>query len=1017
MSLRQVTSGTDASRIRIAFASRRGRSSLAGTLVLWATLSHAAPDFEKEVAPILEAKCLFCHDSHAKKGKFDLSSAEAARSHGSFQDLVDLISGPTPEMPKDEPPLSEAEVKTLAAWIAAGAPWPEERQLAYNPKRDLDWWSLKPIQEGLVSDSTGSGRNPIDVFIDRKLADKGLKPQPAADPATLIRRLSYDLTGLPPTEVISEQSSVIGGIKLPNTDHRLPITAADWRSLVDQLLASAAFGEKFGQHWLDLARYGETHGYDKDKPRNNAWPYRDYVIRSFNEDKPYGRFVREQVAGDVLFPGTPDGVVALGFLAAGPWDLIGHIEVGEGKLDGRIAKHLDRDEMVSTVFNVFQSTTVQCAQCHHHKFDPVRMEDYYRLHAVFAAVDRAERVYAGLPPEQEKQRLELTSKINTLKGEKSKLEGDLKKLVSAKTSGVDQRIAELKEKHGAPDLRPQYGFHSQIVKKPDEEKWVQLDLGKSVPVAEIRLRPAYDDYAGIGAGFGFPLRYRVEGSDDAEFKTGVTTLRDATDRDQANPRTAPVAIAAEGRAFRFVRLTATKLAERKDDYMLALAEIEVSGAAEAENLAKAATVSAKDSIESGERWRKTNLVDGIYHRELSDDQALAELHALQTERRAIEESLRSPESERRIETIGKELAPLEQQLKAIPQGELVYAAATQFNQAGSFRPTGGKPRAIHVLHRGDLKAPGAAVAPGAIPLWPGAPETFPGFATEGWDEGKARAELAGYLVRRDNPLVWRSIANRVWQWTMGTPLVGTPNDFGRGGMQPTHPELLDYLAARLRDDPEQSVKSLVRLIVTSDAYRRASGHDEANAAIDAGNTYHWRANRRRLTAEEFRDSVLAVSGKLNRAAGGKPFQDFIIEKPEHSPHYQYHLHDPDDSASHRRTIYRFVVRSQPQPMLTTLDCADPSTSVPSRDESTTALQALTQWNSRFVEAMSRHFGERLRQEAPESAEAKVELAFRLAAGREPSAEERAVLVGHLKDHGEESLARVVLNLNAFVYVD
>jgi hypothetical protein len=673
--------------------------------------------------------------------------------------------------------------------------------------------------------------------------------------------------------------------------------------------------------------------------------------------------------------------------------------------------------MVSTVFNVFQSTTVQCAQCHHHKFDPVRMEDYYRLHAVFAAVDRAERVYAGLPPEQEKQRLDLTSRINTLKGEKSKLEGDFKKLVAAKASGIDQSITALKEKHGATALRPQHGFHSQIAKKPDEEKWVQLDLGKSVPVAEVRLRPAYDDFAGIGAGFGFPLRYRVEGSDDAEFKNGVTTLHDATDRDQANPRTAPVAIAAEGRALRYVRLTATKLAERKDDYMLALAEIEVSGAADGANLAKSAVVSAKDSIESGERWRKTNLVDGIYHRELSDDKALAELHALQAERRGIEESLRSPEQEARLEAIGKELAPLEEQLKAIPQGELVYAAATQFTQAGGFRPTGGKPRAIHVLHRGDLKAPGDAVAPGAVPLWAGAPETFPGFTTEGWEEGKARAELADYLVRKDNPLVWRSIANRIWQWTMGTPLVGTPNDFGRGGLEPTHPELLDFLAATLRDDPGQSVKSLVRLIVTSEAYRRASGHDEANAAIDAGNAYHWRANRRRLTAEEFRDSVLSVSGKLNRAAGGKPFQDFIIEKPEHSPHYQYHLHDPQDPASHRRTIYRFVVRSQPQPMLTTLDCADPSTSVPSRDESTTALQALTQWNSRFVEAMAGHFGERLRKEAPASPKEKVDLAFRLVAGRSPSADERTVLVDHLKDHGEESLARVMLNLNAFVYVD
>ena len=981
-------------------------------LTAFAPSVEAAPDFASEVAPILEAKCLFCHDTESKKGKFDLSSA-AARSHASFADIPGLVSGPSPEMPKDEPPLSEAEVKTLAAWIAAGAPWPEERQLAYNPKRDLDWWSLKPLQEGRIDESTLSGRNPVDHFIDQTLAEKGLKPLGPADPATLVRRLSYDLTGLPPSpkEVANFESESIRNRNGPTP----PQSAI--RIFVDQLLASPAFGEKFGQHWLDLARYAETHGYDKDKPRNNAWPYRDYVIRSFNEDKPYGRFVREQVAGDVLFPGTPDGVVALGFLAAGPWDLIGHIEVGEGKLDGRIAKHLDRDEMVSTVFNVFQSTTVQCAQCHHHKFDPVRMEDYYRLHAVFAAVDRAERVYAGLPSEQEKRRLELTSKINTLKGEKGKLEGGFKKLVAAKASGVDRRIADLKEKHGATELRPQYGYHSLIVKQPAEEKWVQLDLGRSAPVAEVRLRPAYDDYAGIGAGFGFPLRFRVEVSDDAEFKNGVTVLHDATDRDQANPRTAPVSIAAEGRTFRYVRLTATKLAERKDDYMLALAEIEVSGAADGANLAKTATVSAKDSIESGERWRKTNLVDGIYHRELGNDAALAELHALQTERRGIEESLRSAEHEARIEAIGKELGPLEEQLKAIPQGELVYAAATQFTQAGSFRPTGGKPRPIHILHRGDLKSPGEAVAPGAVPLWTGAPAAFPGFTTEGWDEGKARAELADYLVRKDNPLVWRSIANRIWQWTMGAPLVGTPNDFGRGGLQPTHPELLDFLAARLRDDPEQSVKSLVRLIVTSEAYRRASGHAEANAAIDANNAYHWRANRRRLTAEEFRDSVLSVSGRLNRTAGGKPFQDFIIEKPEHSPHYQYHLHDPEDPASHRRTIYRFVVRSQPQPMLTTLDCADPSTSVPSRDESTTALQALTQWNSRFVEAMAGHFGERLRREAPASAEAKVDLAFRLVAGRVPSAEERTVLIEHLKSHGEESLARVMVNLNAFVYVD
>ncbi|MDP4940155.1 MAG: DUF1549 domain-containing protein, partial [Verrucomicrobiales bacterium] len=605
-------------------------------------LLEAAPDFEKDVAPILEAKCLFCHDADAKKGKFDLSSRETAFSHGSIGDLIEIVSGPEPQMPKKEAPLTDAQVKILSDWIAAGAPWPAERTLAYNPPRDLDWWSLRPIKEGLVDESTLSGRNPVDYFIEKRLAERGLKPVAAATPAVLIRRLSYDLTGLPPSP---EEIAAFEAESIQNPKSAI-------RHLTDRLLASPAFGEKFAQHWLDLARYAETHGYDKDKPRTNAWPYRDYVIGSFNEDKSFSRFVEEQVAGDILFPGDPDGVVALGFLAAGPWDFIGHWEVGEGKLDGRIAKHLDRDEMISATFNAFQSTTVQCAQCHHHKFDPIRMEDYYRLHAVFAAVDRADRVYAGLPPEREKARLELTSRINTLKNEKSKLEGDFKKLVAEKASGVDRRIEELKTQHGSDELKPQYGFHSQITKKNDEEKWVQLDLGQSAPVAEIRLRPAYDDFAGIGGGFGFPLRYRVEVSDEAEFKSGVVIVHDATGHDQANPRTAPITIPTADRAFRFVRLTATKLAERKDDYMLALAEFEVIAAADAINLAKAATVTSKDSIESGERWRKTNLVDGIYHRELSNDKALAELHALQSERRAIEESLRTPDSVARLEAIG-----------------------------------------------------------------------------------------------------------------------------------------------------------------------------------------------------------------------------------------------------------------------------------------------------------------------------------------------------------------------------
>jgi hypothetical protein len=237
------------------------------------------------------------------------------------------------------------------------------------------------------------------------------------------------------------------------------------------------------------------------------------------------------------------------------------------------------------------------------------------------------------------------------------------------------------------------------------------------------------------------------------------------------------------------------------------------------------------------------------------------------------------------------------------------------------------------------------------------------------------------------------------------------------GMAPTHPELLDWLAAELRDDPRHSLKSIVRLLVTSDAYRRGSAHDPANAALDADNTLLWRANRRRLTAEEFRDAVLAVSGALRmEPRGGPGFQDFVIVKPEHSPHYEYHLHDPADAASHRRSIYRFVVRSQPQPFLTALDCADPSLSVAARDESTTALQALVQWNNRLVETMSRRLATRLGSEAKSPGE-KVNLACRLALSRPAQDEERHALLDHLQQHGPASLARVIFNLNAFVYVD
>jgi len=986
-----------------------------GLWLLLAAVAWAAPDFEREVAPILEARCLSCHNAVEAKGDLVLETREDLLDHedslvpgdAEASGLIDVVSGPEPEMPKTGRPLSKDEVATLQAWIVAGAEWPAERLLVDNPERDLDWWSLKPLAAADVPGS--AGEHPVDAFIEATLTEKGLEAVEAADALTLIRRLHYDLTGLPPTP---EEVAAFRAAYATDPDGSVA-------RVVDELLNQPEFGEKWGQHWLDLARYAETHGYDKDKLRLNAWPYRDYVIRSLNADKPLTQFVREQVAGDVLYPGEADGVLGLGFLAAGPWDFIGHKEVGEGKLDGRIAKHLDRDEMVSAVFNVFQSTTVQCAQCHHHKFDPVRMEDYYRLHAVFAAVDRAERTYDGLSPEQEREKQEITGRIAALQQQKRSLEEGINK--DPGLQDVRARIAGLKAAFPPQQQAPQYGYHSQISPKQEAEKWVQVDLGHAHHLTQVRIHPAYDTYAGIGAGFGFPLRWKLEAAADPDFREGVRTLHDATSQDQPNPGTAPIDVEVGGEPVRYLRFTATKLAERKGDYILALGELQAVDEMIGENHARAALVTAKDSIESGERWGRANLVDGIYYQELADAKAMTELRALQADQTRMEAKLRTPQFEAELAKLESDLGALEKQLRAMPKGQMVYAAATSFARNGNFKPTDGKPRPIHLLNRGDLSSPGDAMLPGAPPLWEGASSEFREALRvegEGWNEGKARAELALYLTQEDNPLLWRSLANRVWQWTFGQPLVGTPNDFGRMGLQPTHPELLDYLAARLRDDPEQSIKGLVRHLMTSETYRRASTSHEANLAIDGDNQYLWRAHRRRLTAEEFRDSLLVISGVMRlEDRGGPSFQDFVIEKPQHSPHYQYHLFDPENPTAFRRSIYRFVVRSQPQPLLTTLDCADPSISVPERDESTTALQALTQWNNRLIEAMSRQFAQRLQQEAPDSAEARLELACQLVFGRAPSDAERPILRAHQSEYGDASLARLLFNTNAFTYLD
>jgi hypothetical protein len=413
------------------------------------------------------------------------------------------------------------------------------------------------------------------------------------------------------------------------------------------------------------------------------------------------------------------------------------------------------------------------------------------------------------------------------------------------------------------------------------------------------------------------------------------------------------------------------------------------------------------------RWSKQNLVDGYYfgmESEPADPEKLEELRAKRSE---LFLSALSPRQQQELMALDTSLAEVEAKLSSLPPQQQVFAASTDFASQGGFRPTRGEPREIRVLQRGNVTQPGEVAPPASLSALDHLSSQF--LLSRDHTEGERRVALAAWITDDDNPLTWRSMANRVWLYHFGRGIVDSPNDFGRMGELPTHPKLLDWLACELRDGG-QSLKSLHRIICNSATYRQASAERPEYAAVDGSNQWLWRMNRRRMEAEVLRDTVLAVSGKLDRIQFGPGFQDFVIEKPEHSPHYKYDLHDPDDPRSHRRSVYRFIVRSQQQPFMTTLDCADPSMQVDKRNETVTALQALALMNNRFMLTMSRHFADRIAEEAV-SLPDQVERAFALALGRSPEKSEREALTAYAEQHGLQNMCRVILNLNEFIFVD
>ena len=708
-----------------------------------------------------------------------------------------------------------------------------------DEETSANWWSLVPLAEVSIPRIDDPWiRTPVDAFVLAKLREQGLAPSAEADRRTLIRRLSYDLHGLPPAP--------------EEIDAFLTDTSDDaFGDLVDRLLGSPRYGERWGRYWLDVVHFGESHGYDKDKPRPNAWPYRDYVIDSLNRDKPYDRFVAEQVAGDVLYPDDPRLIAATGFIAAGPWDFVGHAELREDTVDKDIARSNDRDDMVANTMSTFLSLTVHCARCHDHKFDPIRQEDYYALQAVFAGVDRADRPYG----------LELQI--------------------------APQRFALAKERFGLEDP----------------------------PVAVLK---------------------------------------------------------------RMAEITSP--------------EIQALDAQMGENRSAIKALGTNDASPAR---------DKLEH----------EYKSLMDKRAKLAETMLDDDTRAELVRFREAKADVESRIVVLFKPQLVYAAASQFAPQGSFKPPDG-PRLIYLLARGDVRSPQGQVTPAGVACVQGPASQFALSLLT--DEGQRRAALARWLTDPRNALLRRSIVNRVWQYHFGQGIVDTPNDFGRMGSPPSHPELLEWLAGWFIENGH-SLKKLHRLLVTSSVYRQTSQSKADSVRLDSSNRYLWRANRQRLDAESIRDAMLAVSGKLDLTMGGPSVQQFLF-KDDHSPVYDYTRFDVDDPRSLRRSIYRFLVRSVPDPFMECLDCADPSIMTPKRNTTLTSIQALALLNNPLATRQAEHFAERLRAIAPD-APRQIEAAYRLALGRKPGEREAQALVEYAERHGLANACRVIFNSNEFVFID
>ncbi|MCC7374647.1 MAG: DUF1553 domain-containing protein [Verrucomicrobiales bacterium] len=920
-----------------------------------AATSSGTIDFAKDIRPLLEARCFECHGPTKQKADLRLDRRSSALKGG--ENGPAIVPGNS---------ATSLLISHITATDPAQVMPPKGERLTDGETARIRQW----VEQGAPWPEEPGGANteaphwafqPVATPPIPSTSTTATHGSAAPVDAFIAERLGAAGLSLSPEAprhvLIRRLFLVLLGVH--PTLEEVRAFVADPRSdayerLVDQVLNDPRYGERWARHWLDVVRFAESNGFETNRERPNAWRFRDYVIAAFNHDLPYDQFVREQIAGDAL--GVP---IATGFLVGGPVDIVGSpdpVLTAQQRAD-------ELDDMVNTTGTAFLGLTLGCARCHSHKFDPIEQREYYSLTAVFAGVRHGESALP-LPPDQAAEKERAASRVADLEGRlRPFLAPTLpatNELPSVAASGAKRPpVTATLNTEEFPPIEARRLRFTILASSSGEPCLDELEVYSGDRNVALSSKGTKATASGTLPGYDI---HKLEHLNDGQVGNSRSWISDTPGKGWIQ-----LDFPQETRIDRIVWSRDRNGGFR--DRLPAQYRIEIATTAEPERWVLVASSADRTPIPAAPVTDKTPPVpyrfDGFPPTEAEQGrQWLAELE------------------------------------KA--KANLAAASKPPMAYAGQFNPPG----LTYRLHRGDPMQKRELVTPATLSLF------RPLVMSTNEPEQRRRLQLADWIASPDHPLTARVLVNRVWQHHFGVGLVDTPNDFGRNGARPTHPELLDWLAADFMRHG-WSIKALQRRIVLSHAWRQSNAPRAEALAVDAADRLLWRFPPRRLEAEAIRDCILEASGALVSSGGGPSFHLHEVDR-ENVYHYQpKERFGPEEF---RRMVYAYKVRMEHDGIFGSFDCPDGSLVAPRRSISTTPLQALNLFNSAFVLDQAERLSDRLAREAGPELQSRVQRAWQLVFQRDPGVDEARDAVQLAEAHGVPALARALLNANEFLFI-